>query len=116
MKLNRNILLAAILPALLMSAQIGRADDASVWDGTWNGMLGKVKPWPISVTIAQGKVVSFTENGATFDVQFTKITPTLVVFGDPLHYSMKLIKTGDTTASVKIHGRHGYGSGALTKS
>lgn len=116
MKLNRNILFAAILPALLVSPQMGRAADASVWDGTWSGVLGKVKPWPISVTIAQGKVVNFIENGAAFDVQFTKITPTMVVFGDPLHYSMKLIKTGDTTAAVKIHGRHGYGSGALSKS
>jgi hypothetical protein len=115
MKLNRNFLLAAILPALLISTQIGRAEDAGVWNGTWKGTLGKVKPWPISVTIDQGKVVSFTENGAPFEVKFTNVTPTTVSFGDPLHYSMKLIKTGDTTATVKIHGRHGVGTGALTK-
>jgi hypothetical protein len=116
MKLNRNVLIAAIVPALLMSAQISRADDAGVWNGTWNGTLGKTKPWPITVTVDQGKVVNFTENGATFDVKYTNITPTILSFGDPLHYSMKLIKTGDTTANVKIQGRHGVGTGALTKS
>lgn len=115
MKIDRRVLLAAILPAMLIFAQPSRADDAATWDGTWNGMLGKVKPWPISITIAQGKVVNFMENGAAFDVKFTKITPTTVLFGDEDHYSMKLIKTGDTTASARVHGRHGFGHGSITK-
>jgi hypothetical protein len=61
-------------------------------------------------------VVSFIEKGTPFDVQFTEVTPTTLMFGDPKHYAMKLTKTGDSTASAKIQGRHGVGIGSLTKS
>jgi len=115
MTTGRGFLSVAILTATLLSAQASWGADASSWDGTWNGSLGKVKPWPISVSIANGKVVSFTEEGVPFDVQYTKITQDVVFFGDQAHYSMKLIKTGDTTASAKVHGRHGVGTGSLTK-
>jgi hypothetical protein len=115
MTIGRGFLSVTILTATLLSAQASWGADASSWDGTWNGSLGKVKPWPISVSIANGKVVSFTEEGVPFDVQYTKITQDVVFFGDQAHYSMKLIKTGDTTASAKVHGRHGVGTGSLTK-
>jgi len=89
--------------------------DADSWDGTWNGTLGKNHPWPISVLIANGKVVGFTEKGASFGIQFSKITPTAVVFRDKAHYTMTLARTGDMTASAKVHGRHGSGTVLLTK-
>ena len=115
MELNRRILIASILPTFLIGLQPGHADDAGSWDGDWNGILGKKHPWPITVRIAQGKVVKYTENGASFDVKFTNVTPTTVSFGDEDHYSVTLTKTGETTVSAKVHGRHGFGTGSLTK-
>jgi hypothetical protein len=115
MTIGRGFLSVAILTATLLSAQASWGADASSWDGTWNGSLGKEKPWPISVSITNGKVVSFTEAGVPFGVQYTKVTPDTVFFGDQAHYSIKLFKTSDTTASAKVHGRHGVGTFSLTK-
>lgn len=115
MTIDRRFLLIAALPVLLASLQMGRAGDAASWDGAWSGQLGDSDPWPIVVTIAHGKVASYTEKGAPFDIQFSKVTPTTVFFGDRDHYSVKLVRTGDTTAAARIHGRIGYGHFALTK-
>lgn len=115
MTIGRGFLSVAILTATLLSAQASWGADASSWDGTWNGSLDKVKPWPISVSITNGKVVSFTEAGVPFGVQYTKVTPDTVCFGDQAHYSIKLFKTSDTTAYAKVHGRHGVGTFSLTK-
>jgi hypothetical protein len=115
MTIGQHLPRVAMLAALLFSAQASRAQDAASWDGTWNGTLGKNHPWPISVSIANGKVVGFTEKGASFDVVFAKVTPTSVVFGDKTNYTVSLIKTGDTTASAKVHGRRGSGTALLTK-
>ena len=116
MTIGRRFLPILILGSLVAVAQAARAEDAGAWDGSWNGTLGKTHPWPITISIANGKVVSFTEKGTRFDVQFTKVTPTTVLFGDPQHYTMRLTKTGDATAAAKIRGRHGAGVGTLTKS
>ncbi len=113
---GQRLLRVAMLTAILFSAQASRGQDATSWDGTWNGTLGKNHPWPISVSIATGKVVGFTEKGAAFDVRFAKVSPTSVVFGDKANYSVTLTKTGDTTASAKVRGRRGSGTALLTKS
>jgi hypothetical protein len=115
MTIGRGFLSVAVLTATVFFAQVSRAADANSWDGTWSGTLGKTKPWPISVSITNGQVVSFTESGVPFDIKYTKMTPDAVYFGDKAHYNMKLIKTGDTTASAKVHGRHGVGTAFLTK-
>ena len=111
---GQRILRVAMLMATLFSAQ-GSRGRAGSWDGTWNGTLGKNHPWPISVSIANGKVVGFTEKGASFDVQFTKVTPTSVFFGDKANYTVTPTRSGDTSASAKVHGRHGSGTAMLTK-
>jgi hypothetical protein len=64
MTIGQRFLRVAMLTATLFSAQASRGQDAASWDGTWNGTLGKNHPWPISVSIANGKVVGFTEKGA----------------------------------------------------
>ena len=115
MTICRGFLSVAMLTASLFYAQASWGADANSWDGTWNGNLGKTKPWPISVSITDGKVVSFTESGVPFDIKYTKMTPDAVFFGDQSHYGIKLIKTGDTTAAAKVHGRHGIGTAALTR-
>ena len=114
MNIARRILFIAALPALIASAQIAQADDSSAWNGTWAGSLGK-SSWPVTITIAQGKVVSYLVKGAPFDIQFAEVTPTTVSFGDRDHYGVKIVKTGDATAKARVHGRLGYGYGVLTK-
>jgi hypothetical protein len=115
MKIDRRMLIASVLPMLLTGLEPSRADDPGSWDGAWKGMLGKKHPWPITVTIAQGKVVKYTENGAPFDIKFTDMTPTTVSFGDEEHYSVTLTKTGETKVSAKVHSRQGFGTGSLIK-
>jgi hypothetical protein len=115
MTVNRRLLLVAILSAITLSVHAGRAENASPWQGTWNGTVGVSQPWPVSVTIANGKVVNFSEDGVPFDVEYAKITPTMVTFGDQIHYSATLTWAGEKAASVTLHGRHGFQTGSLTK-
>ena len=115
MAIGQRLPRVAMLTAILFSAQASRAQDAASWDGTWNGTLGKNHPWPISVSIANGKVVGFTEKGVSFDVRFAKVTPISVVFGDDVNYTVTLTKTGDTTSAAKVHSRRGSARASLTK-
>ncbi len=116
MKVDRRSLLFAVLPALFISAQAARAQDAS-WDGTWTGALSGLagKSAPISVTIAGGKVTTYTVRGAPFDIQYSNVTPTKVSFGDRDHYGVKLFRVSDTTATARTHGRMGYSHATLTR-
>jgi hypothetical protein len=108
----RRYLLIAIPLALFIPMAAGLAADGS-WDGTWTGLLNNKAP--IAVTIANGKVVSYTIKGAPFDVQYSNITPMTVSFGDHDHLGVELTRTGDRTASETVHGRGGFGKAVLTK-
>jgi hypothetical protein len=112
MTIGRRLLLIAVPLALLASAA-AHAQSQGAWDGAWTGLLGNTAP--IAVTIANDKVVSYTIKGAPHDIQYNKVTPTTVSFGDRDHYFMKLTRTGDATASASVHGRQGYASAALTR-
>jgi len=116
MWVDRRSLLIAVLPALLIPSAAAWAQNAS-WDGTWTGALGGLagETSPISITIAGDKVASYTVRGAPFNIQYSKVTPTTVSFGDRDHYAVKLTKTSDTTASARAHGRNGYAHALLTK-
>ena len=111
---GRSLLMATILPAMLVSAHPSLGAEASPRDGARTGMPGKVHPWPVSITISNGRS-SVSEGGAPFENRYDKITPSTVSFGDQNHYSIKLTRTGDATASASVHGRHGYEMGSLTK-
>jgi hypothetical protein len=113
MTIGRRFLLIAVPLAFLNPAGVSWAQEKSAWNGTWTGLLGNISP--IAVTIADDKVVSYTTGGAAFDIQYSEVTPTKVSFGDRDHYFMKLVKTGDTTALARVHGRLGYGSASLAK-
>ena len=115
MTIRRGFLSVAILTATLLSAQASWGADASSWDGTWNGSLGKVKALAHLCFNYEWESCQLHGSGCPFGVQYTKVTPDTVFFGDQAHYSIKLIKTGDTTASAKVHGRHGVGTFSLTK-
>jgi hypothetical protein len=113
MTIGRRFLLVAVPLAFLVPADGSWAQEKSAWNGIWTGLLGNTSP--IAVTIVDDKVVSYTIRGAAFDIQYSQVTPTKVSFGDRDHYFMKLTKTGDTTASARVHGRLGYGSASLAK-
>jgi hypothetical protein len=113
MTIGRRFLLVAAPLAFLIPADAAWAQDKSAWNGTWTGLLHNSAP--IAVTIAGDKVVSYTIEGAPFDIQYSDVTPTKVSFGDRDHYFMKLTKTGDATASAIVHGRLGYGMASLAK-
>ena len=113
MTIGQRIPQVAMLTAILFSAQASRGQDAAPWDGTWNGTLGKNHPWRISVSIANGKVVGFTEKGVSFDIRFAKVTPTSIVFGDKANYIVTVTKTGNATASADVHGRRDFGTASL---
>ena len=115
MTVNRSSVLAVILPAILVTTHASWAGDSGSWDGTWNGTLGGAYLWPVSITISQGKVASFSEKGVPFDVRCTKMTLTAVHFGDQTHYITMLTKIGDATASVRVLGRDGFVAGSLVK-
>jgi hypothetical protein len=106
---------AAVLIIVLASAGSALAADVN-WDGTWSGKLGRQDPWPVTVVIAGGKVVSFTERGVAFGVSFSKVKPNAVVFGDKVNYQVKLKKTGADAAAGEVHGRLGAGPAQLTRS
>jgi hypothetical protein len=113
MTIGRRLLLIAVPLAFLNPAGVSWAQEKSAWDGTWTGLLRNTAP--IAVTIAGDKVVSYTIQGAAFDIQYSEVTPTKVSFGDRDHYFMKLTRTGDATASAIVHGRLGYGLASLAK-
>jgi hypothetical protein len=113
MTIARRSLLIAFSLALLLPTAATPATPNGSWDGAWAGMLHNMSP--ITVTIAQDKVVSYAVKGVPFDIQYSKVTPKVVSFGDRDHYFMKITRTGDTTASAVVHGRLGYGSASLIK-
>jgi hypothetical protein len=110
---NRGFLLAAVALALLSAAEPSAAMDKASWDGVWIGSLGNVSK--ISVTIANDKVVTYSFRGAPVKIVYAKVAPTKVSFGDPNHYAMTLLKTGDATASAGYNGRRGASTAALTR-
>jgi hypothetical protein len=110
---NRRFLLIAVSLALLGAAQASPAMEKAAWDGVWTGSLGNVSK--ISVTIANDKVVNYLFRGAPMKIVYAKVAPSKVSFGDPNHYEMTLLKTGDATASAGYNGRLGYSAAALTR-
>jgi hypothetical protein len=113
MTIGRRFFLIAVPLAFLVPIATASAQEKSAWNGTWTGLLRNTAP--IAVTIAGDKVVSYTIQGAPFDIQYSEVTAAKVSFGDRDHYFMKLTKTGDTTASAIVHGRLGYGLASLAK-
>jgi hypothetical protein len=105
----------ALASILLASAPSVRAESAASWDGTWVGSEGRRLVWPISISVAEGKVVTYTLRGVAFPVRFSEVTPTKISFGDRDHYLITLRKTGDRTASGQARGRRGEGPVSINK-
>jgi hypothetical protein len=115
MKINRRLLPIALLPGLLFASGFACAQEAQSWDGIWTGIEGKNASPTIQIAIVDGKVISYTLNGAAFTVQYSNVTPTTVSFGDHDHYFVKLKRTGETTAAGHFHDRAGAAGVTLTK-
>src|SRR5450755_20551 len=111
MNLGRSLLTAAI--AFLSAATFAHAASSS-WDGTWSGMLNNKEP--VSVTIADGRVVAYTiRGGEPFPIGFNRVTVTTVSFGDNADYAVNIRRTGGRSASGTAHGPMGDGSASLTR-
>jgi len=113
MIVNRRFLIA-LAPGLLFVTTC-LAQEAQSWDGIWTGVEAQIESAPIQIAIADGKVISYTLKGAPLLIQYSKVTPTSVSFGDRDHYSVKLDRIGNTTASGQFHDRYGAGALTLTK-
>jgi|ERR1700722_18211953 hypothetical protein len=109
----RRLIFTTMLLGLVVPAAASRAAADGSWDGAWRGSLQHLSD--LALTVANDKVVSYTIGGAPVAVSYTKVTPTSLSFGDRDHFSMKLTRTSDTTASASAHGRNGYGSGTFKK-
>jgi hypothetical protein len=114
---SRRLLLLAVPLALLFSPVAAQTPDKWSWDGTWTGMQVHPPgpPWAASITIANGKVTSYLVRDAGVDIKYSNVTPTVVTFGDRDNYVMKITKTSETTASARVHGRHGSARALLTR-
>src|SRR5579872_2904178 len=113
MAVNRRLLFAVL--SLCPAAASAAGQGAPSWDGIWTGVEAKADAAPIQIAIIDGKVVSYTFEGAPLVVSFSKITPTSVSFGDRDHYFVRLDRTGATTASGEFHDRSGVGALRFTK-
>jgi hypothetical protein len=104
--------------ALALALFIPNASHASAtqkWDGTWAGTVENVGP--VSVTIAEGKVVGYAIRGSTpYGIQYSTVTLNTVAFGDHDNYDVKITKTGARTASGTAHSSlMGDGVASLSK-
>jgi hypothetical protein len=113
---SRRFLVLAVPLALLVSPVAAQTPDKWSWDGTWTGMQVHPPgpPWAASITIASG-VTNYLVKDAVVDIKYSNVTPTVVTFGDRDNYVMKITKTSDTTASARVHGRHGSARVLLTR-
>jgi hypothetical protein len=84
------IILVAFLASLSPFVAAAASTNTS-WDGTWTGVLYNM---PVSVSISDGKVIGYSLQGASYDIQYADVTPTTVSFGDRDNYAVKLVKTG----------------------
>ena len=116
MTIGRRFFLVVVPLAFLAPMPSQAADNGSngSWDGTWTGLLNKRAP--VSITIANGKVVSYAiRGGQPFDIGYSQIDRRSVAFGDHTNFDVKITRVGSTTAAGVAHSPLGDGSATLTK-
>ena len=102
------------LLAIATVPAVARPASNSSWDGTWTGVVNASEP--VSVTISQGKVVSYAiRGGQPFDIGYSQIDRRSVAFGDHTNFDVKITRVGSTTAAGVAHSPLGDGSATLTK-
>jgi hypothetical protein len=103
----------ALLAIAIVPAAARQASNAS-WDGTWTGVVNTSEP--VSVTISQGKVVSYAiRGGQPFDIGYSQVDRRSVAFGDHANFDVKITRVDNMTASGFAHSPLGDGSATLTK-
>src|ERR1700722_453861 len=74
-------ILPIVIPIALLVPFAAQAGSNRSRDGTWSGTLNNSEP--VSVTIAEGKVVGYTIRGAApYPIRFSTVTLMTVSFGD----------------------------------
>jgi hypothetical protein len=117
MNLRRLAAGAAVLAIMVpVACEAGSAPSWNgSWNGVWSGLLNKTEP--VSITIADGKVVSYEiRGGQPFGIRYSKVTLNAVAFGDHDNYDVKITKIGNGTANGFAHtSMMGDGSATLTR-
>jgi hypothetical protein len=111
MNISRRMVVASIPLSLLFMSSVQAASRIG-WDGTWSGAWGGSVP--MSVTIANNRVVSFEYQGVSTPVARSQVTPTRVTYGDKATV-VTLTRTSDTTAFATIHSSQGDATAQVTK-
>jgi len=119
MKLVRCALL--VLPLALLAAAPADAAKRHVhahrggggsWDGHWVGAWGGNDP--TAINIRGGRVVSYEYGGATTPVEWSKVSPSRITYGES-NIVVTLTRTGSNTAHATIKTGQGNGVAELTK-
>jgi hypothetical protein len=103
-----------VVPLAILVPSSSQAGSNTSWDGTWSGVVNKSDP--VSVTIADGKVVGYTIRGAApYPIEYSRVTYNTVSFGDRANYNVRITKRGERIASGFAHSPMGDGSASLRK-
>ena len=104
------------IAASAISIASGSAALASggTWDGTWSGMLNKTEP--VSITVADGKVVGYTIRGFTpLAIRSAVVTSNRVSLEIGPDYHVSITRKGQRAAFGVAHGPLGNGTASLLR-
>jgi hypothetical protein len=82
------------------------------WDGRWTGAWGGNDP--TAINIRGGRVVSYEYGGATNNVEWSKVSPSRITYGES-NIVVMLTRTGANSAHATIKTGQGNGVAELTK-
>lgn len=82
------------------------------WDGRWAGSWGGNDP--TAVIVKGGKVVAYEYGGGTNPVEWSKVTPSRITYGES-NIVVTMTRTGANSAHATIKTGQGSGSAELTR-
>jgi hypothetical protein len=82
------------------------------WDGRWAGAWGGNDP--TAVNIRGGRVVSYEYSGQTNPVEWSKVSPSRITYGES-NIVVTLTRTGPNTAHATIKTGQGNGTAELKR-
>lgn len=112
MKRPSSWLFAAALT--VASSSVALAMPNSGWDGTWSGAWGGQPGQATSVTVAGGRVVSFTYQGMSHPVASSNVAANRITYQDQGNV-VTLTKRSETTAAATLQTQMGNATAVLTR-
>ncbi|HEY1794543.1 MAG TPA: hypothetical protein VGG57_00350 [Stellaceae bacterium] len=99
---------------IVASSSAALAMQKTGWDGTWSGAWGGQPDQATSVTIANGRVVSFTYQGMSHPVASSNVAATAITYQDQGNV-VTLTKRSETTAAATLQTGMGNATAVLTR-